>query len=156
MPTCGSCKAEHQPISHIRECYESKRGSLATLEVSGFAQQYVESRDFKPMALDVPDSKYAMNRPHDGVLEFFEVRTGKGKWAGFQFLDRLIGSPGDWRKAAIKGLEKRTILEQISEDPKAAAVRYSREFTVCAVCSSPLSDPESVASGLGPICARRF
>lgn len=156
MPTCGSCKQEGQTVEHIKQCYADKRVAVATVEVPSIVKKYVEQRDFRPMALIVPDSKYAIHRPSDGTLEFFEVRTGRGKWEGMQFVDRLIGAPGDWRKIPVKGLEKKRVMEQFDADPKAAAIRYSHEFTVCAVCGSPLSDPESLALGLGPICARRF
>lgn len=156
MPTCGNCKQEGQTVEHIKQCYADRHSSTITMEVPALVRAYVEQRDFRPMALTVPDSKYALIRPSDGVLEFFEVRTGHGKWDGMQFVDRLIGAPGDWRKTPVKGAEKKRVMQQIDSDPKASAVRYSREFTVCAVCGSPLSDPESLAQGLGPICARRF
>ena len=154
MPTCGSCKLEGQTVEHVKICYEQKRATI-TADVTGFAQTYVQSSDFRPMALVLPDSKYA-RVGIDGQLRFYEVRTGKGKWAGFQFLDLLVGAPGEWRKLPIKGEEKKAVLAALGTDPKAAAVLYSKEFTVCAVCGSPLSDPESLATGLGPICARRF
>ncbi len=156
MATCGSCKQEGQTVEHIKQCYADKRASVSTVELTGPAKQYVESRDYRPMALWVPDSKYALVRPSDGLLEFFEVKTGKGKWAGKQFVERLIGAPGDWRRYPVRGMERQRVMQQIDFDPKAAAIRFSKEFTVCAVCGSPLSDPESLALGLGPICARRF
>lgn len=155
MATCGSCKQEGQTVEHVRECYAAKRSSVATMEVSGLAKQYVESRDFKPMALTVPDSKYAIEEV-SGAITFYEVRTGTKKWSHMQFVDRLVGAPGDWQKYPVKGEAKRRVMETIDTDPKAAAIAFSKHFTVCAVCGSPLSDPESMAAGLGPICAKRF
>lgn len=154
MTTCGSCKQEGQTVDHVRECYASKRAAVATVEVTGLAKKYVEQRDFRPMALTVPDSKYALIE--DGVVAFYEVRTGKKRWEGFQFLDRLVGAPGDWQKYPVKGEAKARVMQAIDADPKAAAITFSRHFTVCAVCGSPLSDPESMARGLGPICEKRF
>lgn len=159
MATCGNCKAQGQSIEHVRECFASKNATLtvATVELTGFTKGYVDSRDFKPMVLaeDVPDSKYAIEG--DSGLVFYEVSTGsKGKWKGFQFLDRLTGAPGDWRKTAVKGAAKHNVLTTIATDAKAAAIRFSKEFTICAVCSSPLSDPISRELGLGPVCAKRF
>jgi hypothetical protein len=46
MPTCGKCHATDQSIDHIRACYE-----LDVVRVSNFAKQYLESQDFRPMAL---------------------------------------------------------------------------------------------------------
>ena len=56
----------------------------------------------------------------------------------------------------VKFNKKDMILSAIAREPEAAAVRYSKHFTVCAVCGSPLSDPESMERGLGPVCAERF
>lgn len=160
MPTCGNCKAEGQTIEHIRGCYASK-SSVAVIEkpeesLSGFVTNYIESRDFKPMALaqGVPDSYYALDTP--AGLHFYRVKTGKGKWAGFQFVDRLIGHPGDFLHTPVKGANRKAVLNLIGQDAKASAILFSRKFTVCAVCQSPLTDPLSMEQGLGPICAKRF
>lgn len=156
MATCGNCKQEGQTVEHIKGCYAAHRGTTITAEVGPITQQYVESRDFRPMALTLPDSKYALLDGQGGIT-FYEVRTGKkGKWTGFQFLDRLVGHPGDWMRYPVKGAAKAQVLDAISVDPKAAAICFSKHFTVCAVCGSPLSDPESMAAGLGPVCATRF
>ena len=144
MPTCGNCKTEGQTIDHIKSCYANK-GGVAVME--------------KPMALvtlDVPDSKYALIRPSAGQMEFFEVKTGKGKWSHMQFVDRLVGHPGDWMHYAVRGLEKKRVLEQLDANPKAAAVLFGKHFTICACCGAPLSDPDSIAAGVGPVCATRF
>ncbi len=160
MPTCGNCKLPDQSVEHIRECYAKKHATVQTVELTGLAKEYVESKDFKPMAFQqktpvVPDSKYALY-DGDGKIIFFEVRTGKGKWAHMQFVDRLIGHPGDWQKIPVKGAAKRDVLLDLDMNPQAAARRYGKHFTVCGVCGSPLSDPESMAAGIGPICMRRF
>lgn len=160
MPTCGNCKSTGQTIEHIRGCYAS-RSSVAVLaqpegSLSGFVTNYVESRDYKPMALasEVPDSYYALDTP--AGLNFYRVKTGKGKWAGFQFVDRLIGHPGDFLHTPVKGANRKAVLNLIAQDPKEAAVRFSREYQVCAACGSPLTDPVSREIGLGPICLEKF
>lgn len=104
--------------------------------------------------LVVPDSYYALDTP--AGLHFYKVKTGKGKWAGFQFVTRLIGHPGDFLETPVKGANRMATLKLIAIDPKEAAIRFSREYTVCAVCGSPLTDPESMERGLGPVCAERF
>lgn len=161
MATCGNCKSQGQTVEHVKACYAEKRATLTATPVvlDSFSKSYVESRDFTPMALDVPDSKYALVREGstDDQTVFYEVRSGrKGKWTGFQFLDRLVGAPGDWRRTPVKGTAKKNIIAEIAVSPKAAAARYGKEFTACGVCNSPLSDLESMALGIGPVCAKRF
>ena len=160
MPTCGSCKQPGMSVEHVRECYAQRYSNVATAELTGLAKTYVESRDFRPMAIreeapEVPDSKYALY-DGNGQIIFFEVRTGRGRWAHMQFVDQLIGHPGDWKKIPVKGAKKRSVLLDLYADPKGAATRFGQHFTVCGVCGSPLSDPESMAAGIGPICAKRF
>lgn len=141
---CGNCKQTHESVAQVREC------CLAAAPAPAEAYQSAVLAT-KP----VPESKYALDI--DGEVEFFEVkRPSKGKWAGWVFVDRLVGHPGDWMRYPVKGAAKSEILRQIGQDPKEAALRYSREFTVCSCCGSPLSDPESRARGFGPDCALRF
>lgn len=160
---CGHCKTGSVSVDHVRKCASSKTASTAP--------QFV-SADFRPMALadykpaakpqapkisdfQVPASKYALSL--GGKLRFFQVnKPTKGKWAGYTFVTELIGAPGDWRQLKLNKVFTTEVLAHIALDPKEAAVRYSNEFTRCAVCESPLSDEESRARGLGPVCAGRF
>ena len=45
---------------------------------------------------------------------------------------------------------------RICRDPMAYAIAHGRETGSCAICSRTLSDPDSIARGIGPICARTF
>ena len=44
----------------------------------------------------------------------------------------------------------------IAADPASAAIAFGKRFGKCAVCAKELSDPESVARGIGPVCAERY
>lgn len=101
----------------------------------------------------VPDGKYAVTADA-GHSSFYQVRTPvAGKWAGFVFVDLLIGSPGDWRHQAVKGAQKATILAKIAVDPQEALARYGREFKQCGACDAPLSHDRSKKAGYGQTCA---
>jgi len=45
---------------------------------------------------------------------------------------------------------------EVLNDPKAAAIAYGKKFGVCSVCSRELTDPVSIANGIGPICAENY
>lgn len=158
MATCGSCKQEGMSVEHIRGCYAQKYATVVAdpPKVEGLAQKFAEN--FKPMAFmdSLPASCYAIDTP-EGV-KFYEVRIGKAgtRWDGFRFVDHLVGSPGSWARYPVKGAARKELMAELSVDPKGFALKYSREFTVCAACGSPLSDPESVARGFGPVCVERF
>lgn len=88
--------------------------------------------------------------------KFFEVQDGKGRWAGVQFVKRLIGAPGDYQKANVNRDDARRIAERIAKDPQKAMTDYGLQSGVCGRCSSPLTDPESLARGIGPVCIQKL
>ena len=50
---------------------------------------------------------------------------------------------------------KSVILEAAS-DPLTAAVRYGRETGSCSCCGRDLTNPDSIAAGIGPICREKY
>jgi hypothetical protein len=49
-----------------------------------------------------------------------------------------------------------TQMTEVLADPRSAAIAYGKTFGKCSVCNRDLSDPESVALGMGAVCAKRF
>lgn len=45
---------------------------------------------------------------------------------------------------------------RVAADPAAAAVAHGHEYGQCSCCGRELTNPESVARGIGPICADRW
>lgn len=102
-----------------------------------------KSSNFK----DVPDGRYAL-RDGDGVWGFFQVNQGHT----VTFLDRLIGSPGQYRKQSVRGRPASIVLLEIQKDPHKASIDFGLQSKTCGVCSSPLTNEESLKLGIGPIC----
>lgn len=162
---CGNCKNHHKHVAAVRACYEfdRRRPGADPFDVPASAPKPIVRDDWNL----IPASKYALVNER-GELEFYEVDSPKrGKWAGYKFVKRLYGAPGTWREVDLRGTAGTGVLRRILTDKfsdltgekagaEAAALRFARRFTVCAVCSSPLSDPISITRGLGPICAGRF
>jgi hypothetical protein len=44
----------------------------------------------------------------------------------------------------------------VAADPMSAAIAYGKRFGKCSVCARTLTDAESIARGIGPVCATRF
>jgi hypothetical protein len=85
-------------------------------------------------------------------LDFFKVdKPESGKWAGYTFVKRVIGGRADVR---VRGAEARKALDAIAADADAGP-RYGREIGNCWVCGRHLTDEESRATGIGPVCAGR-
>lgn len=108
------------------------------------------SGDLWPTVLE---GRYAVKDPEDGILKFYAVDKPKeGRWAGFTFLSVYASN----ERHPIKVHEtKKRILDAIAVDPVEAAARYGQELGICGVCGRALTDLESRARGIGPICAAK-
>jgi hypothetical protein len=106
------------------------------------------------------DGAYAVPNGQGG-LTFIKVdRVAEGKWAGWSFVrqqtgpnETRIGSqrPGQTYSGAWGGL-----LAKIAEDPKTAMERYGQELGYCGACGLELTNEESRALGIGPICRAKM
>lgn len=84
----------------------------------------------------------------------------KGKWAGWVFVkdgaeygaERRYGkqAPGSTYKGEIESQ-----LRAIAADPQEAAAEYGRLTGRCGICNRQLEDEQSVARGIGPVCAAK-
>lgn len=116
----------------------------------------IEQRDSLPRApkqgdreVKVEDGRYAIDYGN-GVVKFFRVNTpDEGKWAGYTFVKEQASD----ELYPVKDRERReTILDLIAQDPEEAARLYGTELGVCGICGRTLTDPESRAFGVGPVC----
>lgn len=95
----------------------------------------------KPMAM-----RYAI-READGVVRFYRVKQGNKP--GFWFID-IQASDSTY---PIKNYaRKESILRAIAQDPEAALRLYGTELGSCGHCGRILTDPNSIAEGIGPVC----
>lgn len=110
----------------------------------------VGSRIAAPHEDDVPAGRYAIT-DEDGVLKFFQVdRPKEGRWAGYVFLKIQASADLHPIKSPAR---KEFIYKAIAHDPRAASIRYGRELGHCGICGRTLTDPDSIAAGIGPVCA---
>lgn len=104
---------------------------------------------YDPEESPFPAGRYALVR--HGVVKFYKVdRPTEGRWAGYVFVKGLAG---DEEHAIRNRTEKAAILSEIGADVREASIRYGREIGSCGVCGRTLTDPESRAAGIGPVCA---
>ena len=116
---------------------------------------------YKPGPDDTPGAYSYVDRqdlvpPSYGKWMFYQVdKPTEGRWKGYTFVKMLIGAPGSYRKESLKVGAAMKVLERINEDPKKAMLDYGLQSGVCGRCSSPLTDPDSLARGIGPKCAAK-
>lgn len=88
-----------------------------------------------------------------GKWRFYQVdKPTKGKWDGYTFIKQLIGAPGNYRQEPIRREQRDALLQRIEDDPKKAMADFGFQSGHCGKCSSPLTNPESLQLGIGPVC----
>lgn len=75
--------------------------------------------------------------------------TDKGDYAG-----KIVSGKFYAVREASKDVTD--LLVEIAKDPKGAAIAYGRSTGICCCCGKGLTDPVSVANGIGPICESKW
>ena len=88
---------------------------------------------------------------YEGVLRFYRVAEGKGRWEGRTFINRY---KSDELGRVFRPAHAARI-PAILADPLAAAKRFAQETTHCYVCGRRLTDAHSRELGIGPDCRGR-
>ena len=105
----------------------------------------------RTVARSVPAGRYAVDV--DGKLGFFKVDCpDSGRWAGYVFVKQFASDT----EYPVRGARRQVILDAIAVNPQAASLRYGQEIGACGVCGRTLTDEDSRARGIGPICADKM
>jgi hypothetical protein len=103
---------------------------------------------------DVPAGRYAV-RNGAGEFEFFKIdKPTEGRWAGRTFVKRQAGD--DLIDVRDRSRRVGILAAILAVGAREASIAYGRELGVCGVCGRTLTVPESIAAGIGPVCAGRF
>ena len=108
-------------------------------------------------------------RFHDLIVKpsknFFASRDGKGRLYVLSATETQESEWGTQPKylgwitrttTSLKDDEIISILEDVSEDPMKAARLYGQQTGQCCCCGRELTRKDSIALGIGPICAERY
>lgn len=98
-----------------------------------------------------------------GDFTFALAMSGRNKGAiwvteGFSRSGRYIGKVADGKFSpsdAATADERKKVLD-VCADPKKAAQAFGQETGRCSCCGRELTDPDSIANSIGPICAGRY
>lgn len=111
-------------------------------------RRYLET----PSGQRIPEGSYALDTSGDenyiNDVTFFKL------WLGTR-------SPRAWGLRIVHGPDESRIgraskiVDRIAEDPALAAARFGHQIGRCGVCGRQLTNDESRARGIGPVCAER-
>lgn len=138
-------------LAEREHSFEPDLSLFTTKQASDLISHLLAQPRVKSDAPVVPAGRYAV-RLDGEELAFFRVDTPtKGRWEGYTFVKQQAGS--DYYP--VRGPRAAAVLASVAQDPRAASLRYGVELGSCGVCGRELTDAESRAAGIGPVCASR-
>lgn len=143
---CGNCKRDDADVSveHVRACYGVPKSASPPSTSQGYTYG---PRDELPF----PAGRYAV-KMSDGRLHFFHVQAGKNRWEGYTFLKEQAGDD----LHPVKSIGRRNeVYNLIAVAPEEAMLAYGRELGECGHCGRTLTDEDSRAAGIGPVCRNK-
>lgn len=133
-------------------------GSTAERPVVEYEEQETDKGKKRTGVLLLPDGRkvyagsYGVETPGDDFTNdttFFQLWIGdRGGWN-----IRMYVSDDKYKIGFPLQLK---VLALIAEDPAGAASLFGHEYGRCGICGRGLTNDDSRARGIGPVCARRF
>jgi hypothetical protein len=77
----------------------------------------------------------------------------KDKWG--EYLGKVTAQGEFFRARGVSDDDIQPVFD-LAADPLGTAIRYGKETGSCACCGRELTDEQSVADGIGPVCKKRF
>lgn len=168
---CGHCNGRHVSVTDVRSCSQgiavSNVEGMSTWDVSRMAEVKTApmvttnsaddeaAAEFVPLwlkARHVPAGRYAVE--FEGKVRFFKVdKPNEGKWAGLTFVKEQASD--DFYP--VRGFRKSEVLLAIAAvGADEASKDYGKLLGVCGVCGRTLTDEQSRAQGIGPVCIAKM
>ena len=111
---------------------------------------------------DLPAGRYAVPDGETRLkLRVSRPADKESKWYGWTFVDdgAEYGNQTKYGSQKPDGKYRGRLADQLKviiADPQAASIAYGKLVGRCGVCGRVLEDVESVARGIGPICASKM
>lgn len=135
-------------VKQASEGQPTLRIKLLTELASMNAQQVSDKIDELKGTKSAPPAKQAVAGHY--VVDGTEYQVKVSKTTGFAYLLNYWGG-----YLGAKGANA-AILAKIAENGAEYAIAYAKITGKCGVCNTKLTDPKSIAAGIGPVCAKKF
>jgi hypothetical protein len=147
----------HDTTADVRECYLG-RATAADAAVQVAAMQPSPGAWKRGDPLPFPEGRYAIladdSLPeHVNETVFLKVDApDEGRWAGYVFVKVQVSD--ELHNVRSRPLSEAYVNAIINQGWKQCLLRYGQEIGVCGHCGRTLTNDESRAYGIGPVCRR--
>ena len=114
------------------------------------ALQTAKGNGYKSPKLRTEHATFSLAPDHGNNAGFIYVKNPDSDYLG------KISATGAFYPSRDCSDVVKSLVAKVAENALSAAVEYGRKSGVCSCCGRELTDPASIAAGIGPICASKF
>ena len=130
-------------------------GDLRTFSRKTVTPSAATEQPASPAISLVPAGRFALrNVPgYANEISFFKIdKPTEGRWRGRTFANYYVSD----NTVPVRGAGAEKVLSLIAANVEGAFALYGAETSTCGVCGRKLTDDESRARGIGPVCANKM
>lgn len=148
----AQCGADAATVATVTTMTPKQVSNLIDLYKPIVSAQKLAAAKATAPTTDLPAGRYAVEGLDGQIMKYQIDKPVNGKWAGWTFVRDLATGDSirdrDTKRAILDELEAAGHLE--------SAKLYGKVTGQCGICSKILTNPDSIAAGIGPICAQKF
>lgn len=148
----GACKRSAGALREAMKRNEERQAHAPKVEMAKIEEAFaaarasgLKNRKLRIGAYNLQDASAAS--ANAGAIY---VKSANGNYLGKIKDGRFM------RSFTLRHDEQEKEIVELLADPKGSAIAYGKMMGACSCCGRPLTDPESVAAGIGPICASKW
>jgi len=112
-----------------------------------------KSRGLKRLTMRFSGIRIKPNRDISSLWVLSDTETEVGNYGPQpKYLGKVTPNRLDSRLAD----DVKAVLLEAAGDPLTAAIRYGKETGACSCCGRDLTNPDSIAAGIGPVCREKY
>jgi hypothetical protein len=148
IPPCPDPQSQHEPVN--KPVVEAAPAVAFSVPDGRYTVQW--ENEYKTIRVS-HQGEFDTFMPGRVLIGFLSGSDNDHDYTSFAHVDES-GSVRIWKKHR----DNHTLLEAVKVilgDPRAASKAYAQESGCCGVCGRTLTTPESLAAGIGPVCAEK-
>lgn len=159
--TCGNCKQTHFSVDAVKECYWAAK-EVASRPANYGPGVHLPDREYEEISRmeedrratsiwEEDDSGIYKDPDSDRIFKVYQSTQSGRMLCKILVVDKFEKKG----RFQYQGMASRWVSKEWKLSLEEAK-KFGQIYGVCCVCGRTLTDEESVANGIGPICAGKF